>query len=165
MDISYRDTPFGGNDMGSIFGAQANFYFPGFVRHHGVKMYGGYQARNDKNLFAYPFSNIIAYPRGYTNIYDDDLVSLSLNYALPLWYPDFSFGSVIYLKRLKLNLFYDWANGKNQGYINSYQSTGAELTFNFHLLRFVAPIEMGIRSICYPSTGGWGFEFLYSVSY
>ena len=84
---------------------------------------------------------------------------------LPLWYPDFSFGSVIYLKRLKLNLYYDWANGKNPGYYNSYQSAGGELTADFHLLRFVAPVEMGIRSIYYPSSGGWGFEFLYSISY
>jgi len=165
LKISYQNTPFGGNDMGSIFAASANFYFPGLIRHHGILVYAGYQQRHDKDLYAYSFSNRIAYPRGYANAYDDDLVSLNFNYMLPLWYPDFSFGSVIYLKRLKLNLYYDWANGKNPGYYNSYQSAGGELTADFHLLRFVAPVEMGIRSIYYPSSGGWGFEFLYSISY
>ena len=48
---------------------------------------------------------------------------------------------------------------------NNYQSLGAELTADFHLLRFVAPIEMGLRSIYFPSSGGWGFELLYSISY
>jgi hypothetical protein len=165
MDVTFRNTPFGGNDMGSIFGAEANLYFPGLVRHNGIWIYGGYQQRNDKDLYAYSFSNLINYPRGYTGAYDDDLLSLSFNYKLPLWYPDFSFGSVIYLKRLKLNLYYDWANGKNPGYINDYQSMGGELTADFHFLRFVAPIEMGARSVYYPTTGGWGFEFLYSISY
>ena len=151
--------------MGSIFGASANLYFPGIIRHHGILIYGGYQQRQDKNELSYSFANIIYYPRGYTGAYDDDLLSLSINYKLPLWYPDFSFGSVIYLKRLKINLYYDWANGKNPGYINEYQSMGGELTADFHFLRFTGPIEMGVRSIYYPVTGHWGFEFLYSISY
>ena len=165
IDITFRHTPFGANNMGSIFGAEANLYFPGIDRHHGIWLYGGYQQRNEKDVYGYSFSNLIAYPRGYTSVYDDNLVSLSLNYKLPLWYPDFSFGSVVYLKRLKLNLFYDWATGRNSGYMNNYQSVGSELTADFHFLRFVAPIEMGVRSIFFPSTGGWGFEFLYAVSY
>jgi hypothetical protein len=165
VDVTYRHTPFGGNNMGSVFGADANLYFPGIFKHHGIWVYGGYQQRDDKDLFAYSFSNLIAYPRGYTSAYDAELVSLSANYKLPLWYPDFSFGSIIYLKRLKLNLFYDWATGMNSDYTNNYQSAGGELTADFHVLRFPAPIEMGVRSIYYPITNGWGFEFLYSVSF
>ncbi|MEI6174586.1 MAG: hypothetical protein WCR01_12620 [Bacteroidota bacterium] len=165
IDIRYRNTPFGSNDVGSIFGVSGNFYFPGIIRHHGIGLYAGYQQRRDTELLSYSFSNIIYYPRGYTGSYDDDLLSLSINYKLPLWYPDFSFGSIVYLKRLKINLYYDWANGKNPGYINQYQSMGGELTADFHLLRFVAPVEMGVRSIYYPISGEWGFEFLYSISY
>ncbi len=165
IDVLYRHTPFGGNDMGSIVGVQANLYFPGIFRHHGIWIYSGYQQRQETDFKSYSFSNIISYPRGYVGTYDDNLLTFSINYKLPLFYPDFSFGSVIYLKRLKLNLYYDWANGKNPGYINEYQSTGGELTADFHFLRFIFPIEMGVRSIYYPGTGGWGFEFLYSISY
>jgi hypothetical protein len=64
-----------------------------------------------------------------------------------------------------MNLFCDWAQGYNPGYVNDYQSAGAELTFDFHFLRFIAPIEMGVRSIFFPISGDWGFEFLYSISY
>jgi hypothetical protein len=165
LDVAYKHTPFGDNDMGSIFGAEANLFFPGLFRHHGIWIYGGYQLRNDKDINSYSYSNFVAYPRGYTSATDEDLMSLKINYKLPLCYPDFSFGSVIYLKRLKLNLYYDWANGKNQGDINNYQSAGGELTADFHILRFVAPAEMGVRSVYYPSTGGWTFEFLYGIYY
>ena len=165
IDVTYRNTPFGGNDMGSIFGASANLYFPGIIRHQGIWLYCGYQHHTEKYLPAYTFSDIISYPRGYTGSYDRELFSVKFNYKLPLLYPDLSVGSVLYLKRIKLNLYYDWANGKNPGYINEYQSAGGELTVDFHLLRFVLPIEMGVRSIYYPSTGGFGFEFLYSISY
>ena len=165
VDITYRHTPFGSNDMGAILGARLNLFFPGLFRHHGTWIYGGFQKRDDSDKLTYSFANIISYPRGYVSVKDDDLLVMSLNYKLPLWYPDFSFGSVIYLKRLKINLYYDWANGKNPGYINEYQSLGGELTADFHFLRFVMPIEMGIRSIYHPTDGSWAFEFLYSISY
>ncbi len=165
IDVTYRHTPFGGSDMGSIFSASANLFFPGIIRHQGIWLYAGYQHPQEKYIPAYSYAGIINYPRGYTGADDQELFSLQLNYKFPVIYPDLSLGSVIYLKRVKLNLFYDWANGKNQGYINEYQSTGCELTMDFHLLRFVMPIEMGVRSIYYPSTGGYGFEFLYSISY
>jgi hypothetical protein len=164
-NITFRNTPFGGNDIGSIFGASANLYFPGIIRHQGIWVYAGYQHHAEKYLPAYSFADIIRYPRGYTDASDQDLYSVSFNYKLPIIYPDLSAGSVLYLKRIKLNLFYDWANGNNPGYVNTYQSLGGELTFDFHLLRFFAPIEMGVRSIYNPSTGGYGFEFLYSISY
>jgi len=165
IDLTYRNCPFGGNDMGSIFAVDMSLYFPGIIRHHGIFIYAGYQHRDGEDLSSYSFSNLIAYPRGYSGAYDEDLLTLRLNYAFPIWYPDLSLGSVIYLKRLKMNLYYDWANGKNPGYINEYQSTGAELTFDFHLLRFISPIEFGVRSIYYPTVGHWGAEILYSISY
>jgi hypothetical protein len=165
VDINYHNSPFGSNNMGSIFASELNLYFPGIIRHHGIRIYGGWQQRHEEDVLSYSYSNIIRYPRGYTGRYDDNLLSVNLNYKLPLWYPDFSLGSVIYLKRLKLNLFYDWANGMNTGYVNTYQSLGGELTADFHLLRFIVPIEMGLRSLYYPSTGGWGFQLVYSISY
>jgi hypothetical protein len=164
-NLLYRDTPFGNNDMGSIFGVNVNLYFPGFFRHHGIWMYGGYQGRWGGDDLSYSYADIIPYPRGYSGEYDEQLVSLKANYKLPLWYPDYSAGSVLYLKRLKINLFYDRAYGKNPGYFNDYESAGCELTADFHVLRFVAPFEMGVRSIWFPMDGSWGFEFLYAISY
>ena len=165
LDIVYRNTPFGSNDLGSVFGASGNFFFPGIIRHQGIWLYCGYQHRIEKYLPAYSLSDFISFPRGYTQISDNELVSVKINYKIPVLYPDLSLGSVVYMKRIKLNLFYDWAGSRDPLLTPGYQSTGAELTFDFHLLRFVIPIEMGLRSIYYPFSGGYGFEFLYSISY
>ena len=165
VSIAYYNTPFEGNNLGSVFGSSINLYFPGIFRHQGICLYAGYQARREQYIPSYSFADIIRYPRGYSGASDRDLYCINLNYKLPLLYPDLSLGSVVYLKRIKLNLFYDWANGINQGYVNQYRSTGGELTADFHLLRFIAPLEMGLRAVFYPATGGYGFEFLYAITY
>ncbi len=165
LELNYRHTPFSENDMGSVFSAEVNFYFPGIFRHHGLWCYGGYQQRNEGDTLNYSFSNLISYPRGYTGAYDDHLLSLSFNYKFPLFYPDFSLGSVFYFKRFKLNLFYDWAQGQDKKVINIYETCGGELTADLHILRFIYPFELGVRSMFFPLSSSWGWEFLYSVSF
>ncbi len=165
VDILFRNCPFTKNDMGSIFAAESNLYFPGIFRHHGVLIYGGYQQKTAYENIAYSFAGVISIPRGYVNLSDPDLVSLNFNYKLPLFYPDFSAGSVLYIKRFKINLFYDWAQGWDNSTINVYESTGAELTADLHILRFIYPFELGVRTNYFPLAGTWGWEFLYSVSF
>lgn len=165
IELNYRHTPFSGNNMGSIFSAETNLYFPGIIRHQGLWCYAGYQQRNEGDTLNYSFSNLINYPRGYIGTYDDQLLSLSFNYKFPLFYPDFSAGSVFYFKRFKLNLFYDWAQGWDKKLITTYETCGAELTADLHILRFVYPFELGVRSMFFPLSSTWGWEFLYSVSF
>jgi len=164
-DMTFRHSPFGGNDLGAIFGANLNLYVPGIIRHHGIWLYGGYQKQWLKDELLYAYSDLIRYPRGYTGNDNTQLVSLSFNYKLPLFYPDFAAGSVLYFKRFKINLFYDWAQGWDQGVVNNYQSIGAELTADFHILRIPIPVEMGVRSIYFPQTATFGWQFMYSISY
>ncbi|MEI7661423.1 MAG: hypothetical protein WCK34_04465 [Bacteroidota bacterium] len=164
LEINYRNSPFGGHQVGSIFSAGASLYLPGLARHHGIWAYYGYQHREERYIHGY-WEDLIRYPRGYKYAWDKDVYSANINYKLPLVYPDLSLGSVLYLKRIKLNLFYDWACINGPLSFPEYQSMGSELTFDFHLLRFVVPIEMGIRSIYYPLTGGYGFQLIYSISY
>ena len=163
LSLAFRHTPFGNNDLGSIAAVTSNLYFPGLFRHHGIWLYGAFQRRIDTDFAGYSFSNMVAYPRGYRNVYDETLYTMRVNYKFPLLCPDLSMGSVIYLKRIKLNVFYDWANGLNPGYVNTYQTLGGELTFDLHLLRFIAPLDLGVRGFWHPE-GGYGFEFLYGIS-
>ncbi len=164
MELNFRHTPFSGNNMGYLFTAEANLYFPGIFRHHGIWLYSGYQQRNEGDTLNYTFSNLVNYPRGYNGNYDDRLISISVNYKFPLFYPDFRTGSVFYFKRFKLNLFYDRAEGMDNKIHRIYESCGAELTADFHLLRFLYPFELGVRSIYLPRTGSWGWQLLYAVS-
>jgi hypothetical protein len=164
LSVNYRNTPFNGNDMGSIFAAQANLYFPGIFKHHGIRVYGGYQEQQSNENVLYSFADIITYPRGYSGAHDDKVASLAFNYSLPLFYPDFPIWSLLYFKRFKLNLFYDWAQGWTEDQVNIYQTVGAELTSEHHLFGFEFPFEVGVRAMYFPGTASWGWQFIYAVS-
>ncbi|MEI6899438.1 MAG: hypothetical protein WCL00_06140 [Bacteroidota bacterium] len=163
--LNYRASPFTANNLGHVFAGQAYLYLPGIFRHHSLWTYIGYQESMGNTANSYHFAEYLSYPRGYNAAYNEQAWSVSINYKLPLFYPDFSAGSIAFFKRFKANLFYDYAKGINPGYSETYISTGAEITADLHLLRFPFPFELGVRSIFFPQSNSWGFEFLYSVSY
>jgi hypothetical protein len=164
LDLNFRNTPFPGNRMGDIFAAQVNLYFQGLFKHHGVWAYGAYQSYHRNSDTFYTYASIINFPRGYAGYMDEQVMSVALNYKLPLFYPDLSLGSLVYFKRFKLNFFFDWAQGWTGKQVNIYQSTGAELTTDIHLLRFLYPFDLGVRSIFFPGTSSWGWEVLYAIN-
>ncbi len=163
--FNFRNSPFAGNTLGSIVSGETYLFFPGIFNHHSLWFYGGIQKNTPNPYSNYRFSDFVNYPRGYSGAENTDLISLEFNYKLPLFYPDLSIGSLLYLKRFKLNLFYDMAEGWGDGYRDSYKSTGAELTVDLHLLRFTIPFELGVRGIYFPGAQTTSFEFLYAVRY
>ncbi|MDD5693783.1 MAG: hypothetical protein PHD61_00555 [Bacteroidales bacterium] len=165
LDMNFRHTPFGGNSLGTIGSAEAYIYLPGLVRHHGVRLYVALQ---QKDPGEYRFADLINYPRGYSGIYLDKAFSFSAGYKFPFWYPDLALGSVVYLKRLKAAVFWDYAkgesaNGKQQAKKKEYQSMGIDLTADMHVLRFLAPFDLGLRTIYLPEESGLQFQFLFSI--
>jgi hypothetical protein len=165
LDFNFRNTPFQGNSMGSIISVATNLYFPGFFNHHSFRIYGGIQGSEINPYSFYRFSDMINYPRGFTGQESDQLYSVSFNYQFPLFYPDFSLGSLLYFKRFKLNIFYDFGEGTLDDDLSIYKSTGAELMADLHILRFPLPVQLGVRSMYFPGTQSWGFQFLYSINY
>jgi hypothetical protein len=163
IDLNLFTAPFIKNDtLGSMFSAETRLYFPGIWKHHSFNMYGGYQKRFDNRIYYY--STRVNYPRGYILPVMDDLSSFSANYKLPLFYPDFSVTSLAYLNRFKANLFYDYAWGDHRGSFVNYQSVGMELFVDMHILRFLAPIELGYRLIYLPEENAFKSEFLFSIN-
>lgn len=163
IDLNFRHSPFSDNDIGSIFAGEMNLFFPGILRHHGIWIYGGYQKKNDLNVNGYSYAGYVIYPRGFEGVSDDEVWSVLTNYKFPLFCPDWSIGSLFYIKRFKLNLFFDYAEGLNPGALNVYKSTGAELTADLHLLRFIYPFELGVRAYYLPDDYTWGFNFLWGI--
>jgi len=164
LDLNFRNTPFAGNQMGDIFAAQTNLYFPGLFKHQGIWAYGAYQLYHRNKDTFYTYASVINFPRGFAGVMDEQVMSVALNYKLPLFYPDLSLGSVVYFKRFKLNLFFDWAQGWTGKQVNIYQSTGAELTTDLHLLRFLFPFDLGVRAVFFPGDSSWGWELLYAIN-
>jgi len=165
VDINYRHSPFVVNDLGAIFSISTNLYFPGVIRHHGIRIYGGYEKRWDNLVYGYRFSNLITVPRGTEAIYTAEMTSLSFNYKFPFLRLDASLGSLLYIKRFKLNLFYDWSHGWEPKEDTFLESTGFELTSELHILRFVAPFELGVQGVYLPDDNRWVWRLLWGVSF
>ena len=174
FDVIFRHTPFPGNNLGSLSGIQSVLYFPGLTKNDGIKIYQGYQEKIfNKN---HNFSNFVRFPRGFQGIQNNKMYSLAADYRIPLAYPDMSIGKLLYLKRIKASLFYDYAwlsapiLDRNKIIIpNHYQlemnSFGLELTSDVHVLRFFAPIDLGVRSIYLPASESFRFELLFSIDF
>ncbi len=162
IDLNYRTAPFVADMLGSMFAAKTRLFFPGAFKHHSFNVYLGYQKRFDSNPF---FSGIVRLPRGFSGIFTTELESMAINYKFPVFYPDFSLSSLAYLKRVKANLFFDYAVGSHFGADETWQSTGVELFVDLHVLRFIAPLELGYRFIYRPDFKDVKSEFLFSVSF
>jgi hypothetical protein len=90
-----------------VYGSAA-FYLPGAFATHNLVLTGAFQERDIKYLL---FSSRIANARGYEDYYGTHAGSrlwrASANYHLPLFYPDWGFGNILYLQRFRANVFYD----------------------------------------------------------
>jgi hypothetical protein len=162
LDLRLQTSPFAGDTLGAMFSAVSRLYFPGFLRHHSFNVYAGYQKRTDISPL---YEDMVRYPRGWSQLYASEVSSFAANYKFPVAYSDFSIWSLVYLKRIKANVFYDYALGTQYGTQADWQSTGVELFFDVHLLRLPAPVELGYRLIFRPQVPDWQSEFLFSVRF
>jgi hypothetical protein len=162
IGLYYRDTPLDYDNISYLAAGIASLYFPGIIRHQGLNVYAGYQYRISGY---YKFSDIVSYPRGISGAEDRELFSVRGTYAFPIAYPDWSIGPVLYMKRICGALFYDYAVGLNPGGKNYYNSTGAELLTDVHILRFIAPLELGVRCIYLPDQGSVAWNFLFGIGF
>ena len=161
LDIQYKYTPFDAR-MSSVFAVQANLFFPGILRNHGIYLYAGWQ---EQKFGYYEYSSIVHYPRGYTKQFSSKLYSGSVNYTLPLIYPDWNIGPVIYIQRIRSTLFWDHAYGEQINSNKTYNSVGIDLMGDTHIFRFIAPIEIGLRYIYFPDRHSGTFQFLFGINF
>jgi len=88
------------------------------------------------------FHYVIFGPKRSEGLSSDELFSISFNYKFPIICPDLSLSSLVYVKRIKLNLFYDYADSKLKDDKSIYRSTGVETTFDCHFLRMIVPFDL-----------------------
>ncbi len=176
VDLNYRHTPFSGGDMGSIASARAAVLLPGLLRHNSLRLTASWQQRErgteKPQTINYSYGNMVFYPRGISGRTDDQALVLTADYALPLAYPDWRIGPLLYIKRFSANVFYDYAevsftlteNDNSYQVTESLHSYGIDLLSRLHPLRVFADFDLGIR-VMFPSTHqSPRFQFLWSVS-
>lgn len=138
----YRHAPVGDFDYASFMAGSISTWLPSLWKHHSIlaKAQGHHYEGGGRYL-----SSPIAFPRGYSYLFSQDLIRGSVDYAFPLFYPDWRITALFYVKRIKANLFYDaaWAS-QNMGMV-FYDSKGIDIRMDFHFANFLAPIDLGIR--------------------
>jgi hypothetical protein len=158
-------------DSHQFFGS-ANIYLPGFLSTHSIVLNGSIQERDTTRAL---FSDRFADARGYLSLYYTNAGSrmwrLSGNYHLPLLLPDWGFGNILYLQRIRANLFYDFqkvfSNSKKTSL--DLRSTGVEFYvdtkwWNQYPLTFGCRISTLLDRDPLTRSKGTYFEFILPVS-
>lgn len=137
-------------------------FFPGLIRHQGIRVYGGYQNSVEDS---YSFSNLVSFPRGYTNLNYPEYFSIKNDYAFPIAYPDWDVPGLMYLKRIFAHGFYDYMKGYNDGSWQKLSSAGAELYTDWHFLSTILQVTLGARATYRFYYENMQFEFLFGITY
>ena len=163
LDVRFRHTPFGEINAGNIFGIQSQLFLPGFAPNHSFSIYGAFQQADPGD---YRYANLISTSRGYTTIpFGEELISWKAAYRLPLFYPDFHLGGLLYIKRLRANVFYDFTEVRESQSDGHFNAAGLDLISDVHLFGLSTPVSAGIRSVYTFREGVPVFGFLFSVNF
>ena len=127
---------------GYQFNGNASIFLPSFAN-HSVVLSGSFLQHDRYN---YIFANRFAGSRGYTDYDSSRMWRLSVNYHFPVAYPDFGIASIVYLQRLRGNVFFDYSRlypaMRKAG--TTLRSVGGELYFDTKWWNQL-PVSFGVR--------------------
>lgn len=154
------------SDLISLFG---QVYLPGAAAHHSLRVaanyqtsIGGYQFPAGYAPLSYKSTRLI--PRGYSSadIVSNDYTAASVDYQLPMWHPEGGIGSVIYFKRVRLNVGGDYARFRRPAaggmQWRRIWAVGGDLILDVNAFRQPASATSTVKlSFYYPGKGGFWF--------
>ncbi len=149
--------------------ANGSLYIPGLLSTHNLVFAGSFQQRD--TVAQIVFSDRFAYSRGYEGRYFSRMWRLSANYHLPLFYPDFGFGNILYLQRVRANAFYDFTKvySRNKLETRDQRSFGGEIFidtkwWNQYPLTFGFRVSKLLDQDQFDGYKGMRYEFVLPVS-
>jgi hypothetical protein len=127
---------------GYQFIGNASVFLPSFGN-HSIVLSGSFQQRDQYSLI---FANRFAGSRGYSEYDSARMWRVSANYHFPIAYPDFGIANIVYLQRLRGNVFFDYSRlYPVEGTMNTnLRSVGGELYFDTKWWNQL-PVSFGIR--------------------
>jgi hypothetical protein len=145
LAVVFRHAPIRSADYkGRLLSLLAGADLPGLMRHHSLSVEASYERQDPGN---YRFESEVLFPRGYEYVFHEQMWRLSMDYALPLAYPDLSLGPVAYLKRIWVNLFGDIGIASDPGFARRrYDSAGMDLLFDACFFRTPVTVNFGVRA-------------------
>lgn len=160
ISLGYAMTPTDNNfkDLLSIYGKITT---RGFCSTNSFSLAANYQTSINGDNTMSTFSSVALLPRGFssTDIVNRNYLSGSINYQFPIWYPEGGIGSIIYFKRVRLNLGFDAARFSEYGKgIETIYSYGGDLILDINPLRMPESGTTAIKASVYkPSIGSVSF--------
>ncbi|UKI18208.1 MAG: hypothetical protein L6V80_01225 [Bacteroidales bacterium] len=159
------------DDLISLY---AKTYTPGLMPHNSLTLeaayqtsFGGFSSRDALSALTFNATRLL--PRGFytTQIENKHYIAASINYQLPLCYPDGGLHGIIYFKRIRANFGFDYAQFRRVYVIDNrlrerwhrINSWGGDLTFDVNLLSQPASATIAFTLSLYrPSEGGVYFS-------
>ena len=138
----YATTPFNSH-FSKLWRGYAGGYLPGIARHHSLRLRSSGQYQYDG---LYRFRQKDLFPRGADyNFSPRRYLSTAADYQFPVWYPDGGIRSLIYFRRVRVNLLADCARFQHtNGAMETITSYGGEVTFDVNIFRSVPAAGIGI---------------------
>jgi hypothetical protein len=134
-------------DFRSLWSASLGTWLPGVVRPHSTTLRLAWQQDIGKELFGFQMKEV--YPRGAmleTTGTSRRWASGSVDYQLPVWYPEGGWTRVVYFKRVRVNLFADYARWRDfAGKWRPLYSYGGDLILDVSPLRMPATTNVAVK--------------------
>ncbi len=128
FSFTYRHIPFDADQKGAAWSFRTNFYFPGILLNHGLQVRYSIQEKSGR----YTPNNDIPLPEGfsfYPTLYLKN--TLLMNYRFPVAYPDWSIGSLAYIKRIRGDFSANYQNLESADWTPKTAGIGLSLDMNF----------------------------------
>ena len=179
LSANYAFNP-ANSDFGQLLSLYGKAYIPGFAPHHSISIaalyqnsMGGFNSKLLASNFTFHSSRLI--PRGFhtAEVENRDYVATSLNYQFPVCYPEGGIPSVLYFKRIRLNLGFDYASFDKQFFEaypeidkvnliskrNNLFSYGGDITFDVNIFRMPSSATTSVTFTLYKPHGKRGLYF------
>jgi len=166
--LQHMYMPFNTENYGSLYAGRLTTYWPGILRNHSLMLRFGYQYQSIDDKRLYIPKRIMDKTRGYNYLASTrQHIALKADYAFTVACPDFSVGSLMYIRRIRSNVFYDYT--RNQAYKHSgwrtQSSAGLDIIFDWNVIRMSYPLSLGVRLIQPIDYGNFQAEALFSMSF
>ena len=154
LQANWNGIPFKQKLHNELWNIQAQIYLPGPLKHDGFLLRYAYQQESAGN---YRFGSSIYFPRGYLYTSFNQLSTLGIDYRFPINNTDIRVGRLLYISRIKGNVFGDLGMGKDNldRKAQSFHAFGVDLLAQFHALRFSQGFELGVRALYVAESKSW----------
>lgn len=179
LSANYAFNP-ANSDFGQLISFYGKAYIPGFARHHSISVaalyqnsVGGFESKLLASNFSFHSSRLIPHGFHTAEVENRDYFAASVNYQFPICYPEGGIQSVIYFKRIRLNIGFDYASFGKQFFEaypeinkvnliskrNQLYSYGGDITFDVNLFRMPSSATTAVTFTLYKPHGKRGLYF------